>query len=337
MSAAIVTLSDQGLRVAERLQRGARVALCKHRDSGAENQSRGWRPKAETPGTGNDAVRAPKGRADLLAPLSRERSEGPPFFNRPEVVNGTRERREPLCTLGEARLYVHASVKRRPRTDEAKAFDSVVVLTRTLFGRYQKLVYIAPCGVVVRAIAPCLRHKKIDPAVVVVDVGGRYAVSLLSGHEGGANALALEVANLIGAEPVISTTTEAVKSLIVGIGCRRGVEAEQVIAGIRQALRQVKKPLTQVRCLASAALKAHEAGLLRAAEQLGVGLRFIADEEIRSTKRQFQHSRFVAAKVNLPAVAEPAALLAGRRTQLILPKTIFNGVTVAIARESFLS
>jgi cobalt-precorrin 5A hydrolase len=63
-------------------------------------------------------------------------------------------------------------------------------------------------------------------------------------------------------------------------------------------------------------------------------LRFIAAEEIRSTTKQFRHSRFVAKKVNLPAVAEPAALLAGRRTQLILPKTIFNQVTVAIAREN---
>ena len=51
--------------------------------------------------------------------------------------------------------------------------------------KYDGLVYIAPCGVVVRAIAPFLEHKTKDPAVVVVDVGGRWAVSLLSGHEGG--------------------------------------------------------------------------------------------------------------------------------------------------------
>jgi cobalt-precorrin 5A hydrolase len=43
----------------------------------------------------------------------------------------------------------------------------------------------------------------------------------------------------------------------------------------------------------------------------------------------------VQEKVNLPAVAEPAALLAGRRTRLLLPKTVYHGVTVAIARESF--
>ena len=85
-------------------------------------------------------------------------------------------------------------------------------LTEQIFASYTGLVYIAPTGVVVRAIAPLLRHKTTDPAVVVVDVGGRWAVSLLSGHEGGANELAVTVANILGAEPVVSTTTEAVKT-----------------------------------------------------------------------------------------------------------------------------
>ena len=54
------------------------------------------------------------------------------------------------------------------------------------------LVYVVPVGVAVRAIAPLIRHKTTDPAVVAVNVGGRWAVSLLSGHEGGANQLAIE-------------------------------------------------------------------------------------------------------------------------------------------------
>ncbi len=233
--------------------------------------------------------------------------------------------------LGDCRLYVHSSVTREV---EAKRFGSVMKLAAKLFARYRGIVFIAPCGLVVRAIAPHLRHKTTDPAIVVVDAGGRYAVSLLSGHEGGANHLALQVANVIGAEPVISTTTEAVKDLIVGVGCRRGVEASTVVDAVRQALRTAKAKLEQVRVLASASIKSDEAGLLLAAEELGLDVRFIAAEEIRSTTRQFRRSRLVAAKVNLPAVAEPSALLAGRRTQLILPRTIFNHVTVAIAREN---
>lgn len=70
------------------------------------------------------------------------------------------------------------------------------------------LIYIGAVGIAVRAIAPFLRDKLTDPAVVVVDEGGRYAISLLSGHVGGANRLAGIVAGLIGAEPVITTATD---------------------------------------------------------------------------------------------------------------------------------
>jgi cobalt-precorrin 5A hydrolase len=193
-----------------------------------------------------------------------------------------------------------------------------------------------PCGVVVRAVAPHLENKRTDPAIVVVDAGGRYAVSLLSGHEGGANDLAVKVANILGAEPVITTTTEALKDLVVGIGCRRGVEAEAVVSAVREALRLAGGELSRVRFLASADIKAGEEGLLDAARRLGVPVRFVGSEDIRSSTRSFDRSDFVEEKVNLPAVAEPATLLAGRRTTLILRKTVLRGLTVAVARESFM-
>jgi cobalt-precorrin 5A hydrolase len=235
--------------------------------------------------------------------------------------------------MPEADLYLHNALPRRAR---AKRFDAVVALSRKIFRRYDGLVYVCPTGVVVRSIAPLIQHKLTDPAVVVLDVGARYAISLLSGHEGGANALALRVANILGAEPVVTTTTEAVKNLIVGVGCRRGAASDQIVATVREALRKVRATPEQVRLLASADIKAKEKGLIEAAARLGMSLRFIASDEIRATPRKFQRSKFVKNKVNLPAVAEPAALLAGRRTQLILPKTILHGVTVAVARENCL-
>ena len=157
---------------------------------------------------------------------------------------------------------------------------------------------------------------------------------ILGGHEGGANTLAFRVANLIGAEPVISTTTEAVKDLIVGVGCRRGAAAGAIVDAVRRTLRKEGLRLERVRVLASAEIKADEPGLHAAARELGLPLRFVAGDEIRSTAKAFRHSPFVIKKVNLPAVAEPSALLAGRRTQLIRPRIILNGVTVAIAREN---
>jgi cobalt-precorrin 5A hydrolase len=227
-------------------------------------------------------------------------------------------------------LFIHAVAEQQ---EGASAFQSIMELSRKIFAKYKGLIYVAPCGVVVRAIAPLIEHKLTDPAVVVVDAGGRFAVSLLSGHEGGANALALETANILGAEPVISTTTEALKNLIVGVGCRRGVETEAVILAVKEALNQAGATLDEVRMLASADIKMNERGLIDAAHNLGLSLRFISSEEIATTTREFGKSKFVEEKVHLPAVAEPSALLAGRRTQLILPKTIFHGVTVAIARE----
>lgn len=233
----------------------------------------------------------------------------------------------------DACMYVHDSIE---GFADAVRFERIIDLTRDIFSEYGGLVYFAPCGVVVRALAPNVESKYTDPAVVVVDAGGRYAVSLLSGHEGGANDLAILVSNVIGAEPIISTTTEAVKSIIVGVGCRRGVAAERIIDAVRQSCSLIGVDVGDIRLMASADVKADEQGLISAAKELGVPLRFIASDEIKASTREFQHSDFVKSNVNLPAVSEPAALLAGRRTRLILPRTTFNGITIAIARESFL-
>lgn len=212
-------------------------------------------------------------------------------------------------------------------------FTRIADLTAALFPACRGLVFAAPCGVVVRAIAPLIHHKHADPAVVVLDVLARWAVSLLSGHEGGANDLALSVANLTGAEPVITTTTEALKNVIVGVGCRRGTPAERIVRAIRETLTDQGIDPAEVRLIASAQIKADEPGLIAAAAALGIPLRFVAAAEIRAAARPFARSAFVQEKVGLPAVAEPTALLAGRRTVLICPKRTFGGITVALARE----
>lgn len=239
------------------------------------------------------------------------------------------------ANLPDCRIYLHSALKTK-LAFEARRFDRVASLTKKLFPACRGLIYIAPTGLVVRAIAPCLKHKTTDPAVVVVDAGGRWAVSLLSGHEGGANDLAAAVGNILRADPVISTTTEAVKTIIAGIGCRRGTSADDIIAALHKAIKEARVTANQIRLLASADVKAHEEGLLEASRRLGVPLRVISSDEIRQTRRSFARSEFVSSKVNLPAVAEPAALLAGRRTHLLLPKRKFKNVTVALAAENCL-
>jgi cobalt-precorrin 5A hydrolase len=186
----------------------------------------------------------------------------------------------------------------------------------------------------VRSIAPLLEHKATDPAVVAVDVGARFAVSVLSGHEGGANTLAYRVAAAIGATPVISTTTEALKTLVVGIGCRRGTSAETIIRTIDRTLEEVGRKPEEIRLIASADIKRKEKGILKAAEHFSAGTFFVPSETIRAFAGAFEESDFVKAKVNLPAVAQPAAMLAALRPKLLLPRKKWSGITIAIVEEN---
>jgi cobalt-precorrin 5A hydrolase len=75
---------------------------------------------------------------------------------------------------------------------DTRPFSSTSDLVAELFPKTKGIVFIGPCGIAVRALAPLIKSKLSDPPVVVVDVMGRYAVSLLSGHEGGANDLACD-------------------------------------------------------------------------------------------------------------------------------------------------
>lgn len=90
----------------------------------------------------------------------------------------------------------------------SQGFSSLHDLLARTFTRYRRHVFIGAAGIAVRAIAPHLRGKAVDPAVAVLDQEARFAISLVSGHIGGANELARELARLTGATAVITTGTD---------------------------------------------------------------------------------------------------------------------------------
>jgi cobalt-precorrin 5A hydrolase/precorrin-3B C17-methyltransferase len=90
-----------------------------------------------------------------------------------------------------------------------RAHGDLAATVRARWGDVEGLVLVVATGAAVRVIAPLLADKAVDPAVVTVDDAGRFAIALCGGHAGGANALARQVAALLGATPVVTTATDA--------------------------------------------------------------------------------------------------------------------------------
>jgi cobalt-precorrin 5A hydrolase len=252
------------------------------------------------------------------------------------------------------------------------------------FSTYRNIVAVMSAGIVVRALAPLIRNKWDDPAVVVISPDLRYAVPLLGGHHG-ANALAKELAK-VGLIPVITTATETVGreavemmaertasdilnrdstrtvnaailegdvpvyavpgpgvviagpgvsillgrgEYVVGIGCRKGIAREEVTAALSTALSDAGIERGMVLAYATTEKKKGETGLQDAVADLNGNLVFLDDLTINA-EETVSPSR--ASDLGLKGVAEPCALALSRHRDLILPKRVYGGVTVAIAR-----
>jgi cobalt-precorrin 5A hydrolase len=294
-----------------------------------------------------------------------------------------------------------------------------------LFEAGRPLVCIMALGIVVRILGPLAKDKQTDPAVVVVDEAGRFAVSVLGGHGAGANELANDVAQAIGAAPVITTASEAMglppldllgqhwgwrieseadltglaaasirgepiavfqnagypywwqafgewpahyqwvkewpaggewsgvlavtdqvwpkprcpsviyrpPTLVLGVGCRRGVTCNEIEEMFQQVWRDHRlAPLSLAR-IATVTLKKDERGLLEFAAGHKLGLEAYSVEQLASVPNLPTPSTKVQELIGAAGVAEPAALLAAGADQLLVPKQRNPRITMAVARS----
>lgn len=295
-----------------------------------------------------------------------------------------------------------------------------------LFSDGRPLVCIMALGIVVRILGPLARNKHLDPPVVVVDEAGQFAISMLGGHGSGANALAREVAQALGAVPVITTASDALglpavdligrvwgwklegeenltkvaaaavrgepigvyqdagrrdwcesftgwpetwvhipswppaqpfaallvitdrcvglvegpstvvyrpPTLVLGVGCRRGVPCAEIEALFQLVCRRSGLSPLSLGEVATISLKADEPGLRQFATQHGVALRCFRPDELAQVPRIPTPSERVRAKIGVAGVAEPAAMLAANTTCLLVPKFRGERVTLALARR----
>ena len=122
---------------------------------------------------------------------------------------------------------------------KGRNFNKLADLVAEIFGKFDGLIFICAAGIVVRMIAPHIVSKLSDPAVLVIDERGQNVISLLSGHVGRANELAVEIAKAIEANPVITTATDvAGKFSIDAVASKLGLvpEPKEAIKAINAAI-----------------------------------------------------------------------------------------------------
>lgn len=338
------------------------------------------------------------------------------------------------AAMGDCRLFVPQRLALPDSSGpEVQYFGDWNQTFAEVFNSYQWIICIMAAGIVVRSLAVHLQSKYRDPAVVVVDEKGQYAISLLAGHLGGANRLAVQIAQVTGGRAVITTATDVQgktaadvlaveidavidppqnlklinrclaedqpvylyspwpvkpavvpgytarqwpganpgeellaanhsldqgelatpaviispfgtsvrpatlglkpRNLVVGIGCRRGVDCQHLWEALDQVLEGYRLDRRCIRSLASLDLKAEESGIIALAEEMGVPFQTFRGEEIAELAGTYPASAWVEQMTGVGGVCEPAARLGSHKGMTLVPKQKIGPVTISVAME----
>ncbi len=190
---------------------------------------------------------------------------------------------------------------------------------------YDCIVAYMPSGIVVRGICPHLKNKWKDPAIVVVDKPLLYSIPILGGHHGG-NEIAKYLEGM-GIKAVITTAMEYSEGLSVGVGFRKNVQSDEILDAINRALNEIDAKLDDVRVVVTVEDK-RRSEIINVADKLKKPLVFVKKDDINQMEIRETKAKIIGIK----NVAEACAIYTSLYGELILPKRVYRGVTVAIAR-----
>jgi cobalt-precorrin 5A hydrolase len=122
-------------------------------------------------------------------------------------------------------------------------------------------------------------------------------------------------------------------TLSIGIGCRKGTTSGEIWAAINDACRKIGRSSKSIAIVGSSIVKQEEIGLLAAVQQLEIPVEFYTNEQLQEVidALQLEVSKFVEDEIGVGNICEASALLGARASTLLLPKTVYPKVTVAIA------
>jgi len=202
------------------------------------------------------------------------------------------------------------------------------------------LIFICATGIVMRTLAPVLESKLSDPPVLVLDEAGEFVIPLLSGHQGGANEWAAQVAKQLKSQLVITTANPYLAPVYsVGMGCERGCSIDDLQTLLAQCLEQANLNLSQITHINSIDIKSDEVGLIELAKRINKPFLTWDIEQLSSVEHLLStKSDYIFSVVGVYGVAESAALVdvikqTGQAGELVLNKQKSATATCAIARS----